>query len=985
MRADSISEFLVLLLFIIVPLQFCLCANSTSAAGYIIQERQALLKLKESFTNGNSVLVSWEGNDCCQWEGVECDEIAGHVVKLELPSSWCELEADDLNSSILELKHLNYLDLSGISFGFAPIPTFLGSMKQLRYLNLSGTGFSSKIPHHLGNLSNLQVLDVSGNFLYSDDMGWLSKLSSLKHLAMNGASLGKAQNLFQVLDMLPFLLQVDLSDCELTNLLIPGGHVNSTFITNVQVLNLEQNFLYGPIPDAFQNLTSIQDLNLGHNSFTSVPYWLINLRSLVHLDLSDNPFKKTEASGLSILKNMCSLKTLDLSDSMAILGGSGLSHGNSSGCRRYDLEVLMLRRNRFKESLPVLFGQLSKSLALRTLDLSGNLLHGTIPTHIDALSKLTALHLSNNQLQGTIPATLGRLSLSVLDLSNNHLNGSIPESLGRLYSLRALDLSNNHLNGSIPESLGQLGNLMFLWVAHNSLTGIISEIHLDNLSNLTGLQIGFNNLVVKIESTWTAPFTSLEALGMASCNVTHFPQWLETQQGLFALDISNNQISGSIPKGFGNHYPHLSELNLRSNLLEGMIPDSLCNMGSLSVLDLSENRISGKIPNCWRRQEFSFSIINLASNKLSGTIPSSFGDLLVEWLNLSNNGLHGEPFQVLQRIQSLMILDLGQNQFSGEIPFETFWGHLQNLRLRQNLFSGDIPTSLCTLSSLQVLDLADNNLSGSIPPCIGNLGGKVEPFEHKATSTTISTGNKREEGRKQLLKAIKAPDEQWDQEGFKQVLKGSELEYTKNLQYLINIDMSNNNLMGSIPDSLTSISGLIGLNLSHNDLSGKIPSNIQRIKSLESIDFSNNHLSGPIPSSMSTMDNLGYLNLSYNNLSGPIPRDNHFLTFDDRSFVGNPYLCGEPLKNKCFSGDEVTNPTSISMVQEDDNGNNEKLLFYFVIALGFITGFWTFFGILLVKKNWRHAYFRYVEEVADNMHVAIIVRVARLKKWIRRK
>ncbi|XP_027364714.1 receptor-like protein EIX2 [Abrus precatorius] len=392
-------------------------------------------------------------------------------------------------------------------------------------------------------------------------------------------------------------------------------------------------------------------------------------------------------------------------------------------------------------------------------------------------------------------------------------------------------------------------------------------------------------------------------------------------------------------------------------------------METLFVLDLSENRLSGKIPDCWKNKKFT--VFNLASNKLTGTIPNSFGNLSGGWLNLSNNSLNGEPFEALKSMEWLQSLDLGQNQLSGKIP--SWWvmqtSHLQNLRLRKNLFSGDIPTSICELSYLKILDLADNNFSGSIPPCIDHLSGMVQ----KPTEDTAPMASP------PAAPPVVGNDQELEKEGLKQVLKGYEQDYTKKLKYLVNIDLSNNSLTGSIPDGLTSLSGLIGLNLAHNHLSGKIPSKIQQMKSLESIDFSNNNLYGPIPTSMSNMDSLGFLNLSNNNFSGPIPRNDHFLTFDEPSFVDNPYLCGEPLKNKCFGGDEVPS----SMAHENNSGNGdkkEKVLFYFVTALGFITGFWAFFGTLLLKKNWRHAYFHYMDEVADKMYVATMVRVARLQR-----
>jgi hypothetical protein len=223
-------------------------------------------------------------------------------------------------------------------------------------------------------------------------------------------------------------------------------------------------------------------------------------------------------------------------------------------------------------------------------------------------------------------------------------------------------------------------------------------------------------------------------------------------------------------------------------------------------------------------------------------------------------------------------------------------------------------------------------------------------------------------------------DSDWSNQVVTEVVKGRELKYTKIVKLVVNMDLSENNLVGFIPNEVTWLTGLHGLNLAKNQLKGKIPRSIGDMKSLESLDMSQNQLSGTIPNVMSALTSLSHLNLSHNNLSGTIPKDNQFSTFNDPSiYAYNPYLCGSPLPNMCHT-DDISHGTS----ETKDDRDVEKVLFYFVIALGFATGLWGVIGTLWFKKNWRHAYFRWVEDVADKIYVAVVIEVPKIKKKMRR-
>ncbi|XP_024195865.1 probable LRR receptor-like serine/threonine-protein kinase At3g47570 [Rosa chinensis] len=112
------------------------------------------------------------------------------------------------------------------------------------------------------------------------------------------------------------------------------------------------------------------------------------------------------------------------------------------------------------------------------------------------------------------------------------------------------------------------------------------------------------------------------------------------------------------------------------------------------------------------------------------------------------------------------------------------------------------------------------------------------------------------------------------------------------LNVLQMVDLSWNQIRGSIPSIIGTFQSLNRLDLSNNIFVGHIPQSFSDLKGLEYLDLSYNRLSGTIPKSLEKLRYLNYLNFSFNKLSGEIPSGGPFVNFTDQSFLENGVLCG---------------------------------------------------------------------------------------------
>ncbi|KAL7245025.1 hypothetical protein ACSBR2_000381 [Camellia fascicularis] len=109
--------------------------------------------------------------------------------------------------------------------------------------------------------------------------------------------------------------------------------------------------------------------------------------------------------------------------------------------------------------------------------------------------------------------------------------------------------------------------------------------------------MGNNNLTGNIpRSMWLLDLNSLHLRNNHLSGEISLPPQSFTSIGV--LDLSENEITGSIPTRMAEWFPYLFVLTLRSNKLDGVIPPEVCHLTSLQVLDLAHNNLSGAIPWC---------------------------------------------------------------------------------------------------------------------------------------------------------------------------------------------------------------------------------------------------------------------------------------------------------------------------------------------------------------------------------------------------
>lgn len=387
-------------------------------------------------------------------------------------------------------------------------------------------------------------------------------------------------------------------------------------------------------------------------------------------------------------------------------------------------------------------------------------------------------------------------------------------------------------------------------------------------------------------------------------------------QILDTLFLHINLLSGPIPKQLGN-LTSLVNLDLSANALTGETPYELINLQKLKLLNLFMNRLHGSIPD-FVADFPSLEVLGLWRNNFTGIIPQNLGrNRRLQGVDLSSNKLTGTIPPDLCASNQLTILILLRNFLFGSIPEDLgTCSTLVRVRLGDNYLNGSIPNGFIYLPQLNLVELQNNYLSGPLSEN-GNFSSNPAKLEQLNLSNNQLSGSF-------PISLSNFSSLQILQLGGNK-FSGPIPSFIGELQQLTKLDLRGNSFSTEIPPEIGNCFHLTYLDLSQNNLSGPIPPQVSEIRILNYLNLSRNHLNETIPKSIGTMKSLTTADFSFNDLSGKLPEIGQFSFFNASSFAGNPKLCGSFLNNPC-------NVTEISSQPGKSHGNF-KLIFALVLLI----------------------------------------------------
>jgi len=533
-------------------------------------------------------------------------------------------------------------------------------------------------------------------------------------------------------------------------------------------------------------------------------------------------------------------------------------------CTALDANVAYIRldSNNLAGSLPATLNQLP---SLQEFNVSSNRITGSIPA-LNGLTALKSFRVEQNQLTGTVPLLTGLTNLEEFAASSNDLTGSFP-SIAGLPALQSLRIYSNRLTGNLPELSGSTA-LRDVRVQDNQFTGLVPR-----LTGLNGLRnfYGYSN-------QFTGPIPSLSGLSallnfdLSNNRLTGAIPELAGLAALQGIYINNNRLTGAIPALTG--LTALRDFHVYSNELTGTIP-SLAGLGELREFIVRNNQLSGALPAVPAPiNGLPTGGAQLCPNQLNVAIDAAW-DTATGLMPWSTGCIAARPNQTLTFGAAPALAPGGSGTVTASatplpnsaiaIEFASLTPAICAVNTatgQVTVQSGAVVGALCTITADKTGDATANSAPQAQQTIvIGAAGSTIPPNERAALAAIYNSTNGAGWTNSTNWNGIPGTECTW----YGVFCSAGNTNVTE-------INLSNNNLIGTIPASINQLLALRSLRLNSNQLSGVIPA-LTRLTSLQLLRLNSNQLSGPIPS-LAGLSALQDVYLYDNALTGTIPSVN---------------------------------------------------------------------------------------------------------------
>ena len=324
----------------------------------------------------------------------------------------------------------------------------------------------------------------------------------------------------------------------------------------------------------------------------------------------------------------------------------------------------------------------------------------------------------------------------VLDLSKSSISNVIS---GRINSARSdgrLNIAALGLRG-IPEEVARMydqdatnaGGIAWYecvdLVRLNAADNEIRELHENQFPDIIPGPENESN-----EDHPDQVFASLELIDLHGNILNALPLGFRRLQRLTNLNLSRNRLTNDALEIVGEIHT-LRELRMSENLLQGSLPERLCDLKMLEILDIHNNAISCLPDNLARLSrlkilalsdnklstvpfekmtEFPLLELDASKNRLSGSLfPPNISEFpLLRDLSISENALDSFSMGNIS-LPSLETLNIAQNKIS-TLPNMINWKEIVRFIAGNNQMEM-LPEGLVSLTAIKSIDLNSNKLT----------------------------------------------------------------------------------------------------------------------------------------------------------------------------------------------------------------------------------------------------------------------------------